>query len=232
MIGSRQILRSALLQALAFNLTFFVQELFLVLPKALTPGLRPTLFHNNHTWQGDSPLASLFQGTGALAIFLLGLGCALFGRRSLFWLWMAFDGLFQSLTQVVLTPVFPGSDVGLAMSFFGLGATARAALVVAAVLAMVFASRWFARRLPGSFFAAGLLALLLVIPFRVPRELLEVAVFPALVTVPGLLCIQLWTLGVAREPVPESNSIGLPLLALLALLLVFQLLLRPGIRFY
>src|SRR5271168_1624654 len=35
---------SALLYALAFNLTFFIQELFLVLPKALTPGLRPTLF--------------------------------------------------------------------------------------------------------------------------------------------------------------------------------------------
>ena len=59
---------SALLYTLAYNLTFFIQELFLVVPKALTPGLRPTLFHNNHTWQGDHPLASLFQGTGALAI--------------------------------------------------------------------------------------------------------------------------------------------------------------------
>jgi hypothetical protein len=61
-------INSALLYALAFNLTFFIQELFLVLPKALTPGLRPTLFHNNHTWQGDNPLANLLQGTGALAI--------------------------------------------------------------------------------------------------------------------------------------------------------------------
>ncbi len=33
-------LASALLYALAFNLVFFVQELFLVLPKALTPGPR------------------------------------------------------------------------------------------------------------------------------------------------------------------------------------------------
>jgi hypothetical protein len=56
-----------LLYTLAFNLTFFIQELFLVVPKALTPGLRPTLFHNNHLWQGEHPLASLFQGTGALA---------------------------------------------------------------------------------------------------------------------------------------------------------------------
>jgi hypothetical protein len=63
---------SALLYTMAFNLVFFVQELFLVLPKAFTPGLRPTLFHNNHLWEGEHPLASLFQGTGALATFLLG----------------------------------------------------------------------------------------------------------------------------------------------------------------
>jgi hypothetical protein len=53
-------INSALLYALAFNLTFFIQELFLVLPKALTPGLRPTLFHNNHSWEGENPLANLF----------------------------------------------------------------------------------------------------------------------------------------------------------------------------
>ena len=41
----KQTISSALLYTLAFNLTFFIQELFLVLPKALTPGVRPTLFH-------------------------------------------------------------------------------------------------------------------------------------------------------------------------------------------
>ncbi len=46
------VLQSALLCAFAFNLIFFIQELFLVVPKALTPGLRPTLFHNNHHWTG------------------------------------------------------------------------------------------------------------------------------------------------------------------------------------
>ena len=45
----RQTVSSALLYTLAYNLTFFIQELFLVLPKALTPGLHPTLLHNNHT---------------------------------------------------------------------------------------------------------------------------------------------------------------------------------------
>ena len=68
----RQTIGSALLYTLAFNLTFFIQELFLVVPKVLTPGLRPTLYHNNHLWLGENPLARLFQGTGALAIFISG----------------------------------------------------------------------------------------------------------------------------------------------------------------
>ena len=72
---------SALLYALAFNLVFFIQELFLVLPKAFTPGLRPTLFHNNHLWQGVNPLANLFQGTGALATLITGLICILLVSR-------------------------------------------------------------------------------------------------------------------------------------------------------
>src|SRR3546814_15645680 len=62
-------INSALIYTLAFNLVFFTQELFLVVPKALTPGLRPTLYHNNHGWEGDPPLASLFTGPGALALF-------------------------------------------------------------------------------------------------------------------------------------------------------------------
>src|ERR1700733_4820685 len=98
-------INSALFYALAFNLTFFIQELFLVLPKALTPGLRPTLFHNNHSWEGDNPLANLFQGTGALAILLTGIACAQILRHvpsrstplRLFLIWMAYNGLFQSL---------------------------------------------------------------------------------------------------------------------------------------
>jgi len=36
----KQTISSALLYTLAFNLTFLIQELFLVLPKALIPGVR------------------------------------------------------------------------------------------------------------------------------------------------------------------------------------------------
>ena len=64
---------SILLCALAFNLTFLWQELWLVIPKALTPGLHPILYHNNHNWTGDSPRVDLLQGTGALATLVSGL---------------------------------------------------------------------------------------------------------------------------------------------------------------
>ena len=64
-----------LLCALAFNLTFFWQELWLVIPKALA-GLHPVLFHNDHAWRGRSPVAELLQGTGALATLVSGLGFA------------------------------------------------------------------------------------------------------------------------------------------------------------
>lgn len=55
---------STLFYTLAFNLLFFIQELFLVLPKALTPNLSPILYHNNHSWTGENRLAFLFQRNG------------------------------------------------------------------------------------------------------------------------------------------------------------------------
>src|SRR5581483_5666840 len=91
---------SALFCTLAFNLTFFLQELFLVIPKALTPGLHPTLFHNNHSWTGNNPAVGLLQGTGALAdlasgvVFAVLLAGSTDGRATLrlFLFWMAYHG--------------------------------------------------------------------------------------------------------------------------------------------
>ena len=77
----RLVVSSTLLYTLAFNLTFFIQELFLVVPKALTPDLRPTLYHNNHLWQGENPIAHLLQGTGALAIFISATVCMVLLER-------------------------------------------------------------------------------------------------------------------------------------------------------
>src|SRR5262245_17447751 len=70
---ARALVGSTLLCALSFNLTFFWQELWLVIPKALVPGLHPVLYHNNHDWSGHVVVADLLQGTGAVATFVLGL---------------------------------------------------------------------------------------------------------------------------------------------------------------
>jgi len=259
----RLTINSALLYALAFNLTFFVQELFLVLPKALTPGLHPTLFHNNHSWEGENPLAGLFQGTGALAIFLTGVACALSLRRwpsrsttvRLLLIWMTYNGFFQSLPQVVIGAMSPRSDVGMAMDYLGLGATAKTVAALVALVAIPPAALWLGRPLlglaenPACIASArarthfifrvatlpALSAILLIIPFRVPRELVEVIVLPVTVTVIGIAWLQAggWRVSAVKTGSGSgTGSIAYPLAALLVLLLAFQLLLRPGVRFY
>ena len=254
---------SALLYTLAFNLTFFLQELFLVLPKAFTPGLRPTLFHNNHAWDGDNPLAALFQGTGALAILLSGIVCVLLLRRGigrsvtarLFLVWMAYCGCFMALPQVVVGALSTGSDVGMAMEYLRLDPIAKTMLALVALAAMPPLALWLVRPLLGladdaaqvasvgartrfMFQVATLPALvgiLMVIPFRVPREPVEVVMVPLVVSVIGIAWIQAgaWRIEASRTAgILRTGSIAYPLGAVLFVLLVFQVLLRPGIRFY
>lgn len=123
-MAPRDLVAPTLLCALAFSLTFLVQELGLVLPKALVPGLDPVLYHNDHDWSGDAPIAELLQGGGAVATLLSGLLFLwLAGRISparptwrLFAFWMAFQGLFQSLSQWAIGCWLSGNDVGRALA--------------------------------------------------------------------------------------------------------------------
>ena len=254
---------SALLYALAFNLIFFIQELFLVLPKAFTPGLRPILFHNNHRWEGENALASLFQGTGAVAIFATGLICAVLlkyrvGRSSsarLFLIWMVYNGLLQSLPQVVIGSIEPENDVGMAMDYLHFGVPAKTVAALAALGAIPAVALWLRRPLLGvagdPVLIAGarartrfvlnvatlpaLAAILLIVPFRVPRNWVEVAAVPVVVTLIGIAWIQAgaWAVdGAKASGVFKSKSMAYAFGALLVLLLVFQIILRPGIRFY
>lgn len=262
-LNGRLMIMSALLYTLAFNLTFFIQELFLVLPKALTPGLQPTLFHNDHRWSGDNPLAALFQGTGALATLLVGGICAWLVRRGvarsvpvrLFLIWMAYCGIFMALPQVVIGAVSSGSDVGMAMDYLHLGAAAKFALALVALAVMPPIALGLARPLLGLagevatvasargrtrfIFRVAMLpalaAILLIIPFRVPREFVEVVMLPVLVTVIGLAWMQAgaWRITDATATGgSRGGSIAFPLGAVMLLLLIFQVLLRPGIHFY
>ena len=256
-MGWKPIVHSMLAYVLTFNLTFFIQELFLVLPKALVPGLQPTLFHNNHDWTGEAEIAELFQGTGALAILISGLlFCWIVARQErpgLFPLWMAFNGLFQSLPQFIVGAIVPENDMGRAYDYLGLGPAGETILALAALAAMPVAGLWLGRRFLASAWEgapvasartrfgyllrmaglAALAALPIIILYRVPREMIEVLSGPILVPLFGYGWMQLAAfrsgeVGGSGEP---PNKLLPLVLAAVALLAFFQLVLRPGISF-
>lgn len=261
--NGRLILLSALLYTLAFNLIFFVQEIFLVLPKAFLPGVRPTLFHNNHVWEGEHRLTHLFQGTGALATFLVGVVCLWCLRRGagrsvpvrLLIIWVAYCGMFMALPQVVIGALNPGNDVGMAMDYLQLSATAKAVAALLALAVMPVLASSLTRPLlsladhPSAISSAGarmrfifqvatlpaLIGVALILPFRIPREPIEVVLLPALVSVIGIAWIQAgaWrTYAVQAMGDTGRWRIGTAAGALVLLLLVFQCVLRPGIQFF
>ena len=264
------IVNSAMAYALAFNLIFFIQELFLVLPKAMTPGLRPTLFHNNHIWSGDNPLAALWQGTGVLAIIVTGLiSLAILpalGRRSpavrVLVLWLAYHGLIMGLAQVPVGALSSGSDVGMAMSYLGWSDGTRSAVAIAALISIAVIAVRLTRCLlqlaptPAEIRTADLrqrfilkagaiaafLGTILIIPFRIPRELVEVVGPPIVVAIVGISWMQAAAIHPAlavgvlprAEPAPSRpiRNVAWPLvIALAALLIFFHSVLARGVRF-
>ena len=248
---------SMLLATLAFNLTFFWQELWLVIPKALTPGLSPILYHNDHQWSGSAPVADLLQGTGAIATLVSGLTfTALLAKASglsptwrVFAFWMAFEGLSQSLSQFLIGALIPGNDVGRALAYLGIGIAARGAVFAASVVALGIAGRTLAALLPDGVaprgvpgtrpFAAvlaitGVVIVLLSIAYRIPREPIEVVMIPAIITLIGMAWLALGSTFVAEPPIDTLSSqpaIFMPAAMLVALLIFFQAVLRPGVRF-
>jgi hypothetical protein len=212
---------------------------------------------------GENPLASLFQGTGALAIFLTGVACALLLRRGLgrsstvrlFFIWMTYNGFFQALPQVVIGAISPRNDVGMAMNYLRLVTTAKTGAALVALFAIPTAALWLLRPLLGlaedpAYIASArartrfvfrvatlpaLTAILLIIPFRVPRELVEVVILPVVVTVIGIVWLQAGAWRVSEVTTVGGSSVGsiaYSLGALLTLLVLFHLLLRPGVHFY
>lgn len=250
----RLFVQSTLLAVLAFNLVFFLQELFLVLPKALVPGLHPTLFHNNHDWAGSDPIAELLQGTGALAILIVALALLIHLRRAgggatprLLLVWIAFSGFYQALPQVVIGAFVPFNDVGRAMTWLGMGENAKLIAVAIAVLAMILAGRALAPLFLG--FApegkAGrtvlllatlpaLIAIPLILPFRVPGAIDQVVLVPVIMNVAGALFVQLGAIGARPGPGPAKalSPVVRTLAALAIVLAIFHILLRPGIDFF
>lgn len=253
---------STLLCTIAFNLTFFLQEFFLVLPKALVPGLNPTLYHNDHGWTGKAPIAELFEGTGAVAILISGLVFKFAFDRTrsraplaLFAVWMGFEGVFQALPQFVLGAIIPANDVGRAYAYLRLSSFTRSIVALVALVAIPCAGIWIGRSFlslaPGAATVqswrgrAALLGQLVGIPavaavplivvFRIPREIVEVLLLPLCVALMGAgwVLAAAWTpRGLALRGLSRSRPLLAACAAALVLLAFFQLVLRHGIRFY
>jgi hypothetical protein len=257
----RFVTASALFAALAFNLIFFGQELMLTLPKAFVPGIHVWLYHNNHHWEGDAPILSLLQGTGGLTDLILGLVFAALLNAAparsmtmrLFLFWMAFQGLYAGFSQLVIGALIPNNDMGMAYGYFGLSSAARMGMLTLGLVASVLAGFWLARkaiallattgetlnagpRMVFLFFAVLLPVLIagaLIIPFRIPRNMIEVTIFPTIVMLFGAICVLIGGAlsPTAPRPAHPAPSLAMPLAALILVLLMFQLVLRPGIQF-
>lgn len=257
----RFITASALFSVLAFNLVFFAQELMLALPKAFVPGVHVWLYHNNHHWTGDAPILPLLQGTGGLTDLLMGLLFALplngAAARSmtarLFLFWMAFQGLYQGLSQLIFGAIVPDNDMGVAFGYLGFSPGIKDAIFATGLILSAMAGFWLARaglRLFGTtaetltigsrmgfFFRTVMLPALvagpLLIPFRMPRDSIEMWIFPTVLMLFGALWV---VIGggfspTAARPARPSPSLVVPLASLIVVLVIFQFLLRPGIAF-
>jgi len=254
-------INSAVLYAIAFNLIFFIQELFLVLGKKAI-GLKSVLYHNNHTFEGEHPMVSLMQGSGALAIFLTGLICLAIFRSipyskstwKLFVLWLAFHGLIQSIPQVLVAPIAPNTDVGEALvSYLGFSETILITLSIISAVAQVLICIWFSKPilefLPTDVdldnpkvkiryiqliaVGAAFIGSVLIIPFRVLP--MSQAITPFIVfifSIPWVWSAAASSKTYGKNPNSINDKIHLtPIIGLVLLLLFFQMVLASGVEF-
>lgn len=257
----KTIINSAVLYALAFNIIYFLQELFLVLGKKAL-GLKAFLYHNDHNWVGEHPKMLLMQGVGALGIFLIGLICLLAykyisdakGIWKLFLLWMAFQGLVQSVPQVMISALDPGTDVGEALvGYLKLDQSLLTVFGVLCAIAMALFCIYFSRLFLGfagdtldygnprakfkhiRYIAVGaaLIGSIMIVPFKVPP--MRHAIAPLMVFIFSIPWV--WTsagLDVTVRPVLngiDKKVYRLPIVFLILLLLFFQLILAKGLEF-
>lgn len=256
-----RIINSAVIYALAYNLIFFLQELFLVLPKAVL-NLKPTLFHNNHNWLVSHPAEDLLQGSGALTILIIGLifvGILAKLRQStglfkLFALWMVYQGLTQSLPQLSDMVLNPDGDVGDAMRYLNVGDSLGVILAFLSFVTVVVLGILLTKPLlelspsthfvetPGRrtkfIFQIGTLSsvfgFILIVPFRLPP--LQQVMGPFLIALFPLLWIlaNAWrteNVQVIGNVVNEKIA-WVPIGIQVVLLAIFQLWLAPGVPFF
>lgn len=252
------IINSSVLYALAFNIIFFIQELFLALGKKWL-GLEAYLYHNNHNWEGSHPMDDLAQGYGAAAIFITGLICLFVARRirrsrhwlQLFFLWLAFEGLAQSLPQFITAANSPDTDTGQAYVYLAIPEKLGLLITVAGIILMLAVAMAYSRYLlqmsPSADYAAtasrrfnyllhaaviaSLIGILLIIPFRImPWNRAMAPVMVTLISIP-MVFANAWNVKEVHTINSRINQkvFMLPIVSLAILLLVFQFILAKGV---
>ena len=253
------VINSAVLYALAFNLIFFIQELFLALGKKWL-GLKAYLYHNNHNWEGEHPMEGLAQGYGVAAIFITGVACLLIARRikfsthwiQLFFLWMAFQGLAQSLPQFITAAMAPDTDTGQAYTYLGIIDKVGLLITIAGIILMLLTgmaySQYLLQLAPSNNYiataanrfnylfriavAATVVGIMLIIPFRIlPWSRATAPVFVTLLSVP-MVFAHAWK---AKAGYTINSNVNRrvflwPVIFLVVLLLIFQLILAKGVE--
>jgi len=257
--GLALIINSAVLYALAFNIIFFIQELFLALGKRWL-GLKAVLYHNNHNWYGDHPMDRLAQGYGAAAIFITAIICLIIARAmkgskhwmQLFFLWMSFEGFAQSIPQFITAFMAPDTDTGQAFTYLGLSQRAGWVISITGIVLMLFIGSLFTKYLLqlgpshtitenaksrfGYLFRIALISsvigIILIIPFRImPWDRASAPVFVTLLSIP-MVFAHAWKI---KPLVPVNNDVNnkiifMPVVLLVVLLLIFQLILAKGVE--
>lgn len=253
------IINSAVLYALAFNTIFFIQELFLALGKKWL-GLKAYLYHNNHNWEGYHPMEGLAQGYGAAAIFITGVICLVIARRiklsthwlQLFFLWMAFQGLAQSLPQFITAAMAPDTDTGQAYTYLGIADQVGLLISIAGIILMLLIGMAYSqyllqlapsnndtanasRRFNYIFrigVAASIIGIMLIIPFRImPWSRATAPLFVTLLSIP-MVFANAWKAKPGYTINSEVNRkiFIWPVIFLIILLLIFQLILAKGVE--
>jgi hypothetical protein len=253
------IINSAVLYALAFNLIFFIQELFLALGKRWL-GLKAVLYHNNHNWEGSHPMDALAQGYGATAIFITGVICLLIARRirlsthwlQLFFLWMAFQGLAQSLPQFITAAMAPDTDTGQAYTYLGITDKVGLLISIAGIILMLLTgmaySKYLLQLAPSNnhsadayrrfnylfriAVAASVIGIMLIIPFRImPWDRALAPVMVTLISIP-MVFANAWNVKKVQTINSDVNRkiFIWPVIFLIILLLIFQLILAKGVK--
>ncbi len=252
------IINSSVLYALAFNLIFFIQELFLALGKKWL-GLKAYLYHNNHNWEGSDPMDDLAQGYGAVAIFITGVVCLFIARRirrsahwlQLFLLWLGFEGLAQSLPQFIMAASAPDTDTGQAYAYLAISEKLGLLITVAGIILMLAVGMAYSRYLlqlsPSAEYVttasrrfnyllyaaviASLIGIILIVPFRImPWDRAMAPVMVTLISIP-MIFANAWNVKRVQTINSRINQkvFALPIIMLAILLLIFQLILAKGL---